>query len=996
MTKRISATVGRVIGMIVVSILIFLAILFGYLAGSMVEIAKEAPKINTSTLLSDLNQNSKIVDGSGSLIEQLETAEYREVVPYQRIPKNLVNAFVHAEDKRFWDHDGVDFWGILSAVRGFFSSGDLRGASTITMQLARNLYLNYDVNWARKIQEMYLAAQIEKELSKEQIMEAYLNRVFFGQNAYGVQAASKIYFSKDVQDLDLAQCATIASIVPAPSQYSLYSTYRPSQVTNERVLGETSINGQNYVCVYNPPAYKRSKYVLKQMLDHGAITQAQYSQASKEDVAATIKPPAKRAENISTYLTDLIKDQAVTILMDSKGISYKEARQLLFTGGLTIHSTVDVTLQQQLQNTFAHLGKVINNGNEGALNLKVNYDAGGNIVSADKNLLYYKRSNLLTKDNRVVIPKAQFKVNNDGSVTFQPGRLHLYSGYLSVSDFYTIDENGALRTHQVSSIPLDGKYVKKGKGGSFTIQAGFLQGKTPFYQLNPQGNMVLDRSNYTIDEEGILQPQAAMTVLDSKTGEVRAIVGGREQEGRHFLNRAAKLPRQPGSSIKPIAEYSAAFGMGFNQASAQDDSPFSMIDDKPWPVNVDNRYRGLTTIRDALIRSSNPVAVKWLNQLGVKAVKDYLTRYGIINADHPDRDNFIEAKENPNRNDEIMSMAIGGLTHGLTTLDMAGAYQSIANEGKHIAPMAISRIEDSQGNVVYENTHKATQVLTPQQNYQLRDVLQAIVKEGYVRNVLQPGSMDLFGKTGTTNENKDFWFCGGTPYYTTAIWYGAENGFLSLTGDSNIAGRIYNAVHQLLHQDKKTAQFPVPDGITTMELCSASGKLPGSACKYDSKHPIIKVPVATAEAPTDTCDVHVFRSVDVRNNLLAKEGTPGRLTVNRVFTQRPIVYDPQKFKGIVPEDWGWEVPRRYSDLAASPIQSEVKGTDGTQTTRTIGTDGTITEVTKYPDGHTVTRITRPDGTTQETSTQASSASSASFAESSSSEASSSSSSSSGH
>lgn len=916
MVKRAILGFSKILAILILCFLIFLAIICGYLAGSMLEIAKESPQIDPSRLLSDLKENSTIVDPEGKLIAQIETVEYRKIVPYDKIPKNLVNAFVAAEDKRFYEHNGVDLIGIAATVRDFLSSGDLRGASTITMQLARNVYLNNDVNWTRKIQEIFLALQIDQKLSKDQIMEAYLNRIFFGQNAYGVEAASQIYFSKSVSALNLAQAAAIASIVPAPSQYSLYSTIRPSQVTNQRVLDETVINGETYKAVYNPPAYERAHWILGQMLAQGKIDQAAYDQAISFDVAGTIDAPTKRAEDVSNNVTDLVREQAIRLLMDAENISEGDAKELLLYGGLTITSTIDMNLQRKLQelaSSFTNSFRA-NNGARESFRLSLDYDRFDNIIGRDDRVLYYAKKNLLTEKGEVIIPENQYDLDQNGNLTFYPGRLRGYTGYLDIMDYYSFDENDVLRTHRLGTIPIDSEFLTIDNDGTMHIKKSFLTGsKTPLYRIDDEKNLILSNSYYSNDETGVMEPQLAFTVLDTTTGEVRATIGGREQDDRHFLNRAAFFPRQPGSSFKPIAEYAAAVRNGYNAGVGQDDAPVQMIEGEPWPKNVDFRFRGMMSMQEALVRSSNPVAVRWLDTVGIDKTKEILKANGIINEKHPDWDNFVERHENPNTNDENLAMALGALSNGMTTMDMAGAYQAFGNNGSHVPPMSIAKIQDNTGKVYYENKHEGREVLKPALNFQMQSLLRHVARDGFAAPYLRARKMDVLGKTGTTNLKRDFWFIGVTPYYTTAVWTGADNGQLSMSGSSSVAASLYTEVARVIEEDLEPKRFPDQmEGVYEMTVSDLSGKKATSAARAAGG--VLTIPVSAETVRNEEDDVYVFRTVDIRNNLLASDNTPGFLQATRVFIKRPSDYKPSDFGGIYPEDWGRNVPTRRSNL----------------------------------------------------------------------------------
>lgn len=926
MKNSFSKNLIRIFQIVAICFLIFLAIICCYLAGSMLAIASEAPDLDSKELMDGLSENSKIVDSQGNLMEQIETAEYRKIVKYEDIPKNMINALVSAEDKRFWKHKGVDGLGVITALKDLFTHGNLRGASTITMQLARNVYLNRDVNWTRKIQEMYLALRMEEDLSnvlgkeeaKKKIIEAYLNRVFFGQQAYGIEAASQIYFSKACGELNLAQCATLASVLPAPSKYSLYRTYRPSQVTDEKVLGETTINGERFLCIYNSPAYARSEYVLEQMVKNGYINSDDYKKARAYKVADSIKPPAKQSDNASSYVVDLIKNQAIHILMDAEDLTEKEARNRLFYGGLTISSTIDNDLQTKLQDSFSRIGKVFNETEGGGANsfsLNIRRDRFGNIVNKNGKIVYYKASNVLNSNNQLFIKKNEYKENEDGSITILPRRISGRSSGLVTPNYYTYDDQGLLRTHRVGNIPIGEEYITKHDDGSITISSKYFKdSEFPLFTKDNAGNLIISQEHYTLDEKGVKQPQFAATVIDTKTGEIRASIGGRDEDESKGINRASSQPRQPGSSIKPISEYTAALALGYNQGSAIDDTPIEMHDNKPWPQNVDGRYHGLVTMRDALYYSYNPPAAKWMDKVGISTVKEYLTRYGVINKNHPDRDHFISKDENAATNDENLSTALGALTYGLSTMDMAEAYQAIGNNGQHIKSSAISKIVDNRGKVYYENKHESNEVLNPRVNYQLLDMLMNIAQKPTNKAVAPSSRIDLGLKTGTTDGPRDFWTCAVTPYYSTAVWMGSDNAQITLNGYSGIAVSLYGRIAKILNQGKDNASFERPEGLYEVEVCTASGMKPGKYCHGDHVHPVKKILVSKETEPKEVCDIHVSRLVDTRNNLLASETTPEIFKGYRTFTQRKPPYNPSKFNGITPTDWQLEVPSKYSNL----------------------------------------------------------------------------------
>jgi len=310
-----------IIRLIIVIILMVAFIGAGAVGGLVLATAKNAPEIDPTKISLLLNENSVILDENGKLIEKVQTNEYRTYVDLDKIPDHLEKAFIAIEDERFEAHMGVDIRGILGAIFDKFrSGGQLRGASTITQQLARNLYLSNDRSLDRKIQEAYLAIQIEKVLMKDQIMEAYLNRIDLSQRSYGVQEAAQTYFSKDVEQLTIAESAIIAGIVKSPPGYSPYNTVPIENVKNqEDVIGELDIDGKKYAVVFNQASLERQRIILNKMKELTFITEEEYKAAVNEDIKAAIKPGQKKISGISSYFTDYVKTQVVDALVSKAG-----------------------------------------------------------------------------------------------------------------------------------------------------------------------------------------------------------------------------------------------------------------------------------------------------------------------------------------------------------------------------------------------------------------------------------------------------------------------------------------------------------------------------------------------------------------------------------------------------------------------------------------------------------------------------------------------------
>lgn len=331
MFKKIASIVIKLILIIILGIGSILVVFGGLMGGAILEVMKTAPEIDPNIIKYEMSQNSTIVDENGNEVDSIATSEYREIIDYKKIPKALKLAFVAIEDERFYKHPGLDFQSILgSALENFRAGSIVRGGSTITQQLARNTYLTNDQTYERKIKEIYLALEIEKALSKDEILGAYLNRVFMGQNTYGVQAAARTYFDKDLSELNLAQCAALASIVQSPSENSLYKAIKINEVTDQRVLGEFSIDGEKYAAIYNEKPYKRQLYALEKMLKLGSISQKEFDEAKNFDVAGTIKPAERTNTEIASYFNSLLEKQVVRKLQEIYNLSENQAWDRLY------------------------------------------------------------------------------------------------------------------------------------------------------------------------------------------------------------------------------------------------------------------------------------------------------------------------------------------------------------------------------------------------------------------------------------------------------------------------------------------------------------------------------------------------------------------------------------------------------------------------------------------------------------------------------------------
>lgn len=895
----------------------------GAVGGIVVSIAKDAPKIDPTNIEALLNQTSFILDEDGHVIEkiQMKTGEYRTIVGLNKIPEHLQNAFIAIEDERFKTHMGVDPKGIVSAVVDNIKSGSLtgRGASTITQQLARNLYLTNEKQLDRKIKEAYLALQIEKALTKDQILEAYLNRIYLGQGAYGVQAAAQTYFSKDVDQLTIAESALLAGVVKSTAKYSPYKTLKPEDFNsqNHYEVGQLDILGEKYIAVYNEEAVNRQKIVLGKMKQLGYINDEEYETALNEDIKTALKPGRKKITGISSYFTDYVKSQVINTLVNELGYTRDEAEKELFTGGLKIYSTMDVNLQHKIENIYDNFTQILfgdPSKTKGPILVDWSLDRNKNIIDEYKKIIYYNQGNILDSEYNLVLEKGTFELTNDGLIITNK-KLAPYKNNIDVGDYYTIDEKKNLVTHTMGSLALsDGAYTK-GDNGEVIISSRFLNESKDFYSIDNNGNLLISSKYFFRSKDGIVQPQSATVIMDYRTGQIKALVGGRDIEGNKLLNRATSSQRQPGSSIKPIAVYLPALDNGFTAASVIDDTPYYNHNGELWPRNWYKGYTGLNTLRRSVQQSINVNSVKLLEAVGIDTSKEYLTRMGIINKDNPSEDSFVERTENKSNNDENLSaLGLGGMTKGLTPLEITAAYGAIANQGTYNEPISFTKILDKDGNVIYEGNPHKNKVVSPEVAYIMTDILKSTVNEG-IAGRARLSKMPAAGKTGTTTDQADIWFVGYTPYYVTGVWIGNDSPAIKLSKGSSMAAQLWNNIMTKAHEGLEYKNFESPGNIVTAEICTQSGKLATELCARDPRGSTIRKEIfVKGTEPKDFCDTHIELSIDKTTNKIANEYCPPESVETRVFIKRDPPYNPEDHGGIAPKDYEFTAPTEECDI----------------------------------------------------------------------------------
>ncbi len=706
-----------------------------------------------------------VYDSEGHELEQLVAADSNRIpVTMEQIPEDLAHAFVAIEDARFYEHNGIDIKGIIRAGMIAIKERDLsQGASTITQQLLKN---NVFEGWThettiqsikRKIQEQYLALELEKIMDKDKILENYMNTINLGQNTLGVQAASLRYFGKPVYELKLSECAVIAGITQNPSRYNPIS--HPEE--NE----------------------KRKKKVLTNMLEQGYITQEEYDEAIEDDVYARIQTVNEESEDDSvyTYFVDALTKDILEDLVNVAGYNETQAYNLLYSGGLSIYTTQDSKIQAICDEAFSN---------------------PDNFPAETKWYLNYELS----------VKKANGETENHSTEMF---KAHFQQENKSFNLLYASQEEA-------------------------------------YEAIEIYKNAVMSAGDEEIGERVFLtpQPEVSITVEDQNTGYVVAMVGGRgAKEASRTLNRATDTARQPGSTFKVVSTYAPALdSAGLTLGDVQNDAPYAYADGRPVSNWYSSGYRGLCSLREGIKDSLNIIAVKTLTQITPQLGYDYLINFG-----------FTTLKDRYEVNGKVFSdiqqsLALGGITMGVTNKELNAAYATIANGGTYYKPTLYTKVVDHDGKVILDNTKpESHRVIKETTAFLLTDAMEDVVTSGTGGSV-NFGNMAIAGKTGTTSDYNDVWFAGYTPYYTATTWAGYDNSAkLSGSAEKNLAKILWRAVMSKIHEELPNQSFNRPAGIVSATVCSQSGRLPVSGlCDGSVKSEYF----AEGTVPSESCDVH--------------------------------------------------------------------------------------------------------------------------------------------
>jgi penicillin-binding protein 1A len=680
---------------------------------------------------------TRVYADNNELIDQFYL-EDRRVINIQELPPHVIQAFISAEDSRFFSHRGLDFQGI---VRAFFKNLQalriVQGGSTITQQVAKTLFLTPEKSYMRKVREALLALKIERYLKKHEILNLYLNQIYLGHGTYGIEAASERYFGKEAKNLSLAEAALLAGLPKAPSTYSpLFRLERARQ---------------------------RQAYVLSRMVDEGYITANERTEAFEEPLA--FKKPGD-VEKIAPHFTELVR----------RYIQERYSSRVLYKEGLEVYTTLNVSMQK----------------------------AARDAVDRGLRELDHRQGYRGAPEN---IP---------------PERFEAFLEALWIDLGRSIPETGRIVSALVTGIDREEKMARLRIGPLEAVMAmkdmAWATGNKDPDAILRAGDVVEARvldarageplSPLLLELEQEPEVQGALMCIESRTGAIKAMVGGRNFEESEF-NRATQAVRQPGSSFKPLI-YAAAFDRGMTPSTIVMDTPIvyrDTLQDSAWkPRNYEETFHGPTTLRTALIRSRNLVTIKILKDMGIEYALDYIRNMGITS---------------PLARD--LSLALG--SSGITLLETVRAFSVFANNGDQAEPFFIRMIVDRSGTVIEENKPSLKRAIDPRIAFITSHLLQGVVQSGTGWRVKALGR-PVAGKTGTTNDLRDAWFIGYTPSLVAAVWVGFDD-FRPLgrleTG-SRAASPIFLYFMEKALESKPVETFTSPEGVVFVRIDPETGR----------------------------------------------------------------------------------------------------------------------------------------------------------------------------
>ena len=703
--------------------------------------------------------SSKVYSGDGELVADF-SQEKRVFVPFNSIPKNVINAFLSAEDKNFFKHPGVDARGVIRAVinniSNILSSKRLEGASTITQQVAKNFLLTNEVSLNRKIKEAILAFRIERALSKERILELYLNQIYLGSGAYGVAAASLEYFDKSIRDLNYSEAALLAALPKAPSRYNPYR---------------------------NPEVAKfRRNLVLKNLLENNYLTLEWYEKLKNEDIILK-KNKKIYLEDAQYYIEDVRKN-----IIENFGY------EKIYKQGFNINTPMNLNLQKIATNSLR----------EGLISYDQRKGWRGPLTNKIYNSEWYQD-----------LDKYKLEKSLEWKIAIVK-KLNKFSAKIETQDGY----DGIIEYKNISWTKKEFKDLLK-KGDII-------------YVKNLKENLFSLRQ--------LPKVNGGIVVMDPFTGRVLAMSGGFSFKKSEF-NRVTQAKRQPGSAFKPFV-YALALENNFKPTSLVLDAPLVLDqgeDLKMWkPENYGKKFYGPSTLRTGLEKSRNLMTVRIAQSLGIDKIVNF--------------SKSLKIYDNP---EKLLSISLGSAE--TTLLKLTSAYSVFINGGKLVEPILIDRIQDSEGNTIYNNDKRKCincdqisyltsdypkiennykQIFSPETAFQMTSILEGVVQRGTAKK-LKDLDLNIAGKTGTTNKNTDTWFIGFTSNLLVGVYVGSDNP--APLGKYETGSKTALPIFKSFISDSVIKYDARPFKAAKGTVMMVVDPLTGQKAKFNSKNTIIEV-----------------------------------------------------------------------------------------------------------------------------------------------------------
>jgi penicillin-binding protein 1A len=794
-------------------------------------LSKQLPEIDTRTDFA-LEVPLRIYSADQKLIAEYGT-QRRTPVAYNEVPEQLIQAFLSSEDDRFFEHPGVDWQGLVRAVGHLIATGTRgQGGSTITMQVARNFFLSPEKSYKRKLLEIFLALKIERELSKEEILSLYLNKIYLGKRAYGVAAAAQVYYGKTLDELSLSQAAMIAGLPKAPSRYN--------PIANPR------------------RALQRRNYVLRRMHQLQHIDDNMLAAAQAEDISAELQSIEPDID--AGYVAEMVRAKLV-----------KEYGTEVYNSGFHVYTTVHSDSQQAAN-------RALRSGLQ-------NYDRRHGWRGSEADV-----------DIAAIVAKANSEEENQDIQITQADALQDYlSSKTTVGDLVPAivtalgEQSATVEARSIGTVELDWDdlswakaYIDNNRVGEAPQTATDVLKVGDLIRLRARGKKTdpetqAERQDWTLAQ--IPKAQGALVSLNPENGALLALSGGYDFYHSKF-NRAVQSRRQPGSSFKPFL-YSAALEKGYTAATIINDAPVVFEDDKletSWrPENYSGKFFGPTRLRWALTHSRNLVSIRILQDIGLNHTINYAGKFGLNTYNMP-RD---------------LSLSLGSSV--VSPYELASAYTAFANGGFRIPAHFIEHINDANGQRVWqsnppiickdrceelvgmagaeeqplvtddslvENTLAETaddeavadgeidtttetednsaeepafvapepvlaeRIMTPENAWLMHSMLRDVVSQGTARKALQLKRRDIAGKTGTTNDQKDAWFAGYTPKRVAVAWVGFDE--VDTLGRAEVGGRAALPIW-IEYMGEELKDVPqvlpdLPDGLVNVRINKTTGE----------------------------------------------------------------------------------------------------------------------------------------------------------------------------